>query len=66
MRQHLIFTCNVDLDELSLWLRADEQYGQAVLFFLIFLTTIRTSLNLCLFPRKPITECRLHDSYPSI
>ncbi|PPQ77329.1 hypothetical protein CVT25_010911 [Psilocybe cyanescens] len=28
------------LDELSLWLRADEQYGHAVLFFLIFLTTI--------------------------
>lgn len=28
------------LDELSLWLRSDEQYGQAVLFCLIFLTTI--------------------------
>ncbi|KAF8974406.1 hypothetical protein BDZ97DRAFT_1900077 [Flammula alnicola] len=28
------------LDELSLWLRVDEQYGHAVLFFLIFLTTI--------------------------
>ncbi|KAF8914094.1 hypothetical protein CPB84DRAFT_1811515 [Gymnopilus junonius] len=28
------------LDELSLWLRADEQYGHAVLFLLIFLTTI--------------------------
>ena len=29
------------LDDLSLWLRSDEQYGYAVLFFLIFLTTIR-------------------------
>ena len=29
------------LDDLSLWLRSDEQYGHAVLFFLIFLTTIR-------------------------
>lgn len=28
------------LDELSFWLRADESYGHAVLFFLIFLTTI--------------------------
>ncbi|TFK29294.1 hypothetical protein FA15DRAFT_664214 [Coprinopsis marcescibilis] len=28
------------LDELSRWLRADEQYGHTVLFFLIFLTTI--------------------------
>ncbi|PPQ75124.1 hypothetical protein CVT24_010038 [Panaeolus cyanescens] len=28
------------LDQLSLWLRADEQYGHAILFFLIFLTTI--------------------------
>ncbi|PPQ65213.1 hypothetical protein CVT26_000190 [Gymnopilus dilepis] len=28
------------LDELSLWLRADEQYGHAILFGLIFLTTI--------------------------
>ncbi|KIM45977.1 hypothetical protein M413DRAFT_52281, partial [Hebeloma cylindrosporum] len=28
------------LDDLSLWLRSDEQYGHAVLFFLIFLTTI--------------------------
>ncbi|KAJ3883135.1 hypothetical protein F5051DRAFT_392092 [Lentinula edodes] len=27
------------LDELSRWLQADETYGQAVLFFLIFLTT---------------------------
>ncbi|KAF8205127.1 hypothetical protein BJ912DRAFT_1074229 [Pholiota molesta] len=34
------------LDELSLWLRADEQYGHAVLFFLIFLTTIRISFPL--------------------
>ncbi|EAU84267.2 hypothetical protein CC1G_01263 [Coprinopsis cinerea okayama7 len=28
------------LDELSLWLRSDEEYGHAILFFLIFLTTI--------------------------
>ncbi|KAF8803694.1 hypothetical protein BYT27DRAFT_7108769 [Phlegmacium glaucopus] len=28
------------LDELSLWLRSDEQYGYAVLFSLIFITTI--------------------------
>ncbi|KDR83549.1 hypothetical protein GALMADRAFT_56271 [Galerina marginata CBS 339.88] len=28
------------LDELSQWLRVDEQYGHAVLFVLIFLTTI--------------------------
>ncbi|KAF9569495.1 hypothetical protein CPC08DRAFT_623513 [Agrocybe pediades] len=28
------------LDDLSLWLRADEQYGHAVMFGLIFLTTI--------------------------
>jgi len=28
------------LDELSLWLRDDEQYGHAILFALIFLTTI--------------------------
>lgn len=34
------------LDDLSLWLRSDENYGQLVLFFLIFLTTIR--------------ECRLY------
>ncbi|KAF8639754.1 hypothetical protein AX17_001016 [Amanita inopinata Kibby_2008] len=27
------------LDELSHWLRADEQYGHAVMFFLIFITT---------------------------
>ncbi|KIK65436.1 hypothetical protein GYMLUDRAFT_38897 [Collybiopsis luxurians FD-317 M1] len=27
------------LDELSMWLQADPTYGQAVLFFLIFLTT---------------------------
>lgn len=29
------------LDELSHWLRADEQFGYAALFLLIFLTTIR-------------------------
>jgi uncharacterized membrane protein YdjX (TVP38/TMEM64 family) len=28
------------LDDLSLWLRSDENYGHLVLFFLIFLTTI--------------------------
>lgn len=28
------------LDELSSWLRSDEQFGHAILFFLIFLTTI--------------------------
>lgn len=28
------------LDELSLWLRSDEEYGHAVMFGLIFLTTI--------------------------
>jgi hypothetical protein len=32
-----------DLDELSLWLRSDEQYGHAILFSLIFITTIRKS-----------------------
>lgn len=40
------------LDDLSLWLRSDEQYGHAVLFSLIFLTTIRKpssppNLNFC-------------------
>lgn len=38
----VLFFSRSDLDELSLWLRADEDYGHAILFFLIFLTTIRT------------------------
>jgi hypothetical protein len=29
------------LDNLSSWLKADEQFGYGVLFFLIFLTTFR-------------------------
>jgi len=29
------------LDELSSWLKADENFGYGVLFFLIFLTTFR-------------------------
>jgi hypothetical protein len=34
---------NLGLDELSHWLRIDEQFGYAVLFALIFLTTFRKS-----------------------
>ncbi|KAK0468042.1 uncharacterized protein EV420DRAFT_1502555 [Desarmillaria tabescens] len=33
------------LDELSRWLQADEHYGHAVLFILIFLTTIRAVIS---------------------
>lgn len=36
-----LMTSFLALDELSRWLQADETYGQAVLFFLIFLTTFR-------------------------
>ena len=37
-----MLTVYVVLDELSTWLRADEFFGYAVLFCMIFLTTIRT------------------------
>jgi hypothetical protein len=32
---------SLGLDQLSHWLQSDKHYGQAVLFLLIFLTTIR-------------------------
>lgn len=44
------FLSRPDLDELSLWLRADEDYGHAILFCLIFLTTIRTSHHASCLP----------------
>ena len=38
------------LDYLSSWLRSDEQFGYAVLFFLIFLTTFRTHSRFLVAP----------------
>ena len=37
---------NSGLDELSHWLREDKQFGYAVLFALIFLTTFREFLSI--------------------
>lgn len=41
LRQHLDTGIRSGLDELSHWLQSDEQFGHAILFFLIFLTTFR-------------------------
>jgi hypothetical protein len=40
---------NPVLDDLSVWLKADELFGCAVLFSLIFITTIRQSDSLSVF-----------------
>jgi hypothetical protein len=40
---YIDFVHNPGLDELSHWLRIDKQFGYAVLFALIFLTTFRKS-----------------------
>jgi len=46
------------LDDLSLWLRSDENYGHLVLFFLIFLTTIRECRPYLLIIAS-LTQCYL-------
>ena len=60
-----ILTWVLGLDQLSHWLRADEMYGHAVMFALIFLTTFREFsclpfflfffwLKTCCIPEAPI------------
>lgn len=51
---------NLGLDELSHWLRIDEQFGYAVLFALIFLTTFRKSSYI-----SPYFSVVTHQGYPA-
>jgi hypothetical protein len=66
-----IFTCidyvyDAGLDELSHWLRIDKQFGYAVLFALIFLTTFRESFYHLATPRNVIYHDNFQLPFPCI